>query len=65
MVMHGHGSTIAATVDLMALHTEAVARAVKGKLVVADMPFLSVRKGLRPPWRPWRSWPGPARRPLR
>jgi len=48
MVMHGHGSTIAATVDLMALHTEAVARAVKGKLVVADMPFLSVRKGLLP-----------------
>lgn len=48
MVMHGHGSTIAATVDLMALHTAAVARAVKGKLVVADMPFLSVRKGLEP-----------------
>ena len=48
MVMHGHGSPIAATVDLMALHTAAVARAVKGKLVVADMPFLSVRKGLRP-----------------
>ncbi|MDP2865564.1 MAG: 3-methyl-2-oxobutanoate hydroxymethyltransferase [Elusimicrobiota bacterium] len=48
MVMHGHGCTLAATVDLMALHTEAVARAVKGKLVVADMPFLSVRKGLRP-----------------
>ena len=48
MVMHGHASTIAATVDLMALHTEAVARAVKGKLVVADMPFLSVRKGLLP-----------------
>lgn len=48
MVMHGHGSTIAATVDLMALHTAAVTRAVKGKLVVADMPFLSVRKGLEP-----------------
>ena len=48
MVMHGHASTIAATVDLMALHTEAVARAVKGKLVIADMPFLSARKGLRP-----------------
>ncbi len=46
MVMHGHGSTIAATVDMMALHTEAVARAVKAKLVVADMPFFSVRKGL-------------------
>lgn len=48
MVMHGHGSTIAATVDMMALHTAAVARAVKGKLVIADMPFLSVRKGLGP-----------------
>ena len=48
MVMHGHGSTIAATVDLMALHTAAVSRAVKGKLVVADMPFLSTRKGLQP-----------------
>jgi 3-methyl-2-oxobutanoate hydroxymethyltransferase len=48
MVMHGHPSTIAATTDLMALHTAAVARAVKGKLIVGDMPFLSVRKGLGP-----------------
>lgn len=48
MVMHGQDSTIAATVEMMALHTAAVARSVKGKLVVADMPFLSVRKGLLP-----------------
>ncbi len=48
MVMHGHGSTIAATADMMALHTAAVARAVKDKLIVGDMPFLSVRKGLGP-----------------
>ena len=48
MVVHGHGSTIEATVDMMALHTAAVARAVKGRLVVGDMPFLSVRKGLKP-----------------
>ncbi|MDD5210423.1 MAG: 3-methyl-2-oxobutanoate hydroxymethyltransferase [Elusimicrobiales bacterium] len=48
MVMHGQDSTIAATVEMMALHTAAVARAVKGKLIVADMPFLSVRKGLQP-----------------
>lgn len=48
MVMHGHPSTIAATTELMALHTAAVARAVKDKLVVADMPFLTVRKGLGP-----------------
>lgn len=47
MVMHGHPDTLAATPELMALHTAAVARAVKNKLVVADMPFLSVRKGLR------------------
>jgi 3-methyl-2-oxobutanoate hydroxymethyltransferase len=48
MVMHGHASTIAATVDMMTLHTEAVCRAVKGKLVVGDLPFLSMRKGLVP-----------------
>lgn len=46
MVMHGEPSTIAATADLMALHTAAVARAVKDKLVVGDMPFLTMRKGL-------------------
>lgn len=47
MVMHGHPTTLAATPELMALHTSAVARAVKDKLLVADMPFLAVRKGLR------------------
>lgn len=47
MVMHGHPDTLAATPELMALHTAAVARAVKNKLIVSDMPFLSVRKGLR------------------
>ncbi len=48
MVMHGHPSTIAATTEMMALHTAAVARAVKEKLIVSDMPFLSVRKGRGP-----------------
>jgi 3-methyl-2-oxobutanoate hydroxymethyltransferase len=46
MVMHGHPSTLAANPDLMALHTAAVARAIKDKLIIGDMPFLSVRKGL-------------------
>ena len=46
MVMHGHRSTLSATVDLMRLHTEAVARGAAGKFIVADMPFLSFRKGL-------------------
>ncbi|MDQ7772333.1 MAG: 3-methyl-2-oxobutanoate hydroxymethyltransferase [Elusimicrobiales bacterium] len=48
MVMHGHASTIAATPEMMAWHTAAVARAVKDRLVTADIPFLSVRKGLGP-----------------
>jgi 3-methyl-2-oxobutanoate hydroxymethyltransferase len=46
MVMHGHPSTLAASVELLRLHTEAVVRGAAGKFVVADMPFLSFRKGL-------------------
>src|SRR5713101_5213240 len=46
MVMHGHPSTLSVNVDLMRLHTEAVVRGAAGKFVVADMPFLSFRKGL-------------------
>ena len=46
MVVHGHASTIAATVDMMRLHTEAVARGAAGKFIIADMPFLSYRKGV-------------------
>ncbi len=46
MVMHGFDSTVHADVDLMALHTRAVARGAPHKFIVSDMPFLSVRKGL-------------------
>ena len=46
MVMHGHPTTLAATVELMALHTRAVATAAAGKFVIADLPFLSFRKGI-------------------
>jgi 3-methyl-2-oxobutanoate hydroxymethyltransferase len=45
MVMHGHPSTLSASIELMRLHTEAVARGAGGKFIVADMPFLSFRKG--------------------
>jgi 3-methyl-2-oxobutanoate hydroxymethyltransferase len=48
MVMHGHTSTLSATIDLMRVHTEAVARGAADKFVIADMPFLSCRKGLAP-----------------
>lgn len=46
MVMYGHPSTLSASIDMMRLHTEAVARGAGGKLLVADMPFLSFRKGV-------------------
>lgn len=46
MVMHGHSSTLPATVDMMALHTSAVARGAGKKFIVGDMPFLSFRKSL-------------------
>jgi 3-methyl-2-oxobutanoate hydroxymethyltransferase len=46
MVMHGHKTTVAATVAVMALHTRAVARASGDKFLIADLPFLSFRKGI-------------------
>jgi 3-methyl-2-oxobutanoate hydroxymethyltransferase len=46
MVVHGHDTTIPATVGMMALHVRAVARACAGKFLIADLPFLSYRRGL-------------------
>ena len=46
MVMHGHPTTLAATVSIMALHTRAVARASSEKFLIADLPFLSHRRGI-------------------
>ena len=47
MVAHGFPSTIHATVEMMCLHTAAVRRGAPDMVVVADMPFLSVRRGLQ------------------
>jgi 3-methyl-2-oxobutanoate hydroxymethyltransferase len=44
MVVHGHPSTLAADIDMMCLHTSAVARGAGGKFIVTDMPFLEHRK---------------------
>lgn len=44
MAMHGFATTLPATVDMMALHTAAVARGAPSKLIVADLPFCSYRK---------------------
>ncbi len=46
-VMHGYSTTLKASANLMALHTRAVCAGAGEKLVVADMPFLSTRKGLK------------------
>jgi 3-methyl-2-oxobutanoate hydroxymethyltransferase len=48
MVVHGERNTLKATPELMAMHTRAVARGAPDKFIVADMPFLEVRKGLNP-----------------
>jgi 3-methyl-2-oxobutanoate hydroxymethyltransferase len=45
MAMHGHSSTLSATTEMMRIHTEAVVRGAADKFIVADMPFLSFRKG--------------------
>ncbi|MEQ1886965.1 MAG: 3-methyl-2-oxobutanoate hydroxymethyltransferase [Bryobacteraceae bacterium] len=48
MVMHGHPSTLTMNIELTRMHTEAVARGAGDKFIVADMPFLSYRKGIGP-----------------
>ncbi len=45
MVVHGFPSTVHATVEMMCTHVAAVRRGAPELLVVADMPFLSVRRG--------------------
>jgi len=46
MVVHGHPSTVHATVEMMVTHVSAVRRGAPHLFVIADMPFLSVRRGL-------------------
>lgn len=43
MTVHGHHSTIMATMDMMVLHTAAVARGLTQQFLVADLPFLCHR----------------------
>jgi len=46
MVMHGYPTTLNASIEMMALHTAAVAKGAPQKLIVGDLPFLSYRKSL-------------------
>jgi 3-methyl-2-oxobutanoate hydroxymethyltransferase len=45
MVVHGFPSTINATMEMMCAHVAAVRRGAPNIIVVADMPFLTVRRG--------------------
>lgn len=46
-VVDGHDTTFAATPEIMARHTAAVARGLAGgKLLIADFPFLAARRGI-------------------
>jgi 3-methyl-2-oxobutanoate hydroxymethyltransferase len=47
MTIHGYPTTLSATTAMMALHTAAVARGASNKFIIADLPFLSYRKGLK------------------
>ena len=46
VVMHGFESTVHATIEMMVLHTAAVARGAPDKFIIADMPFMSCSKGI-------------------
>ena len=45
MVVHGLPSTVHATLEMMCLHTAAVRRGAPDMVLIADMPFLSHRRG--------------------
>lgn len=40
MVVHGYPTTIHATIEMMLLHTSAVARGIGEKFIISDLPFL-------------------------
>ena len=43
MAVHGHDSTIMASMEMMQLHTAAVARGLSGQFLISDLPFLCHR----------------------
>ncbi|MDX1837826.1 3-methyl-2-oxobutanoate hydroxymethyltransferase [Legionella taurinensis] len=47
MAVHGHDTTVMATLDMMILHTQAVARGLTQQFLISDLPFLCHRLSLR------------------
>lgn len=48
MTMHGESSTLNISVETIAIHVQSVARGAPKKMLIADLPFLCYRKGLKP-----------------
>ncbi|KTD58516.1 3-methyl-2-oxobutanoate hydroxymethyltransferase [Legionella sainthelensi] len=46
MAVHGHETTIMATIEMMVLHTQAVARGLTQQFLISDLPFLSHKTSL-------------------
>ncbi len=46
MAVHGHDTTIMATIEMMVLHTQAVARGLDKQFLISDLPFLSHKSSL-------------------
>jgi len=46
MVVHGYHTTVSATIEMMEMHTAAVARGLSSQFLISDLPFLSYRAGL-------------------
>jgi 3-methyl-2-oxobutanoate hydroxymethyltransferase len=46
MAVHGHETTIMATMEMMVMHTAAVARGLKQQFLITDLPFLCHRSSM-------------------
>ncbi len=44
MAVHGHATTLQANMDMMVLHTQAVARGLSRQFLITDLPFLGHRR---------------------
>ena len=44
MAVHGHDNTLLATMEMMVLHTQAVARGAGPQFIISDLPFLCTRQ---------------------
>lgn len=46
MTVHGHDNTITATIDMLEMHTAAVAKGIGKKFLISDLPFLAYRESI-------------------